>query len=139
MARIQLQGYYDRFSEAEIADLARQLEDRGVQLAFEDDGAVEDVAEDLPGVALEEFLERLEPYEAAADIYLPVEFEGALKLYDLRLVSSHQLKRALRKIRKQALANDAPLEKHQKRIWRWLRYGGDESIQRNLVLDVDCD
>lgn len=131
MARIELRGFYDRFADGEIVALAKQLAARGVSID-PDEGETEEVAVDLPGVAVEQLYELLEPHGAAADIYLPVDFAGTLELGELRIASSRRLSRALRAIRESLVARQLPL-------WKRLRYGARQSIERNLVLDVDRD
>jgi hypothetical protein len=88
MAEIDIAPLTDRLNDDEIAELAAHLEKAGApQLPRADDSAPAHVAEGLDDTALSEFMDRLEGHDTAADIYLPVEFDGIFEVAELRIGS----------------------------------------------------
>ena len=57
------------------------------QLPRGDEGHQATLGDGMDDNALSEFMDRLEGHDIAADIYLPVEFEGIVEVADLRVGS----------------------------------------------------
>jgi hypothetical protein len=88
MAEIEIGPLTDRLTDEEIAELAAQLEKVGApQLPRGDDSHQSTLGDGLDDNALSEFMDRLEGHDTAADIYLPVEFDGILEVAELRVGS----------------------------------------------------
>src|SRR5262249_22073595 len=88
MAEIEIGPLTDRLTDEEIAELAAQLEKLGApQMPRGDESHQATLGDGLDDNALSEFMDRLEGHDAAAEIYLPVEFEGAFEVADLRVAS----------------------------------------------------
>ncbi|HEX9104692.1 MAG TPA: hypothetical protein VF997_20920, partial [Polyangia bacterium] len=88
MAEIEIGPLTDRLTDDEIAELAAQLEKVGApQLPRGDEGHQATLGDGMDDNALSEFMDRLEGHDIAADIYLPVEFEGIVEVAELRVGS----------------------------------------------------
>src|SRR5579862_5554993 len=91
MAEIEIAQLGDRLSDEEIVQLAGHLEELGAgQLPKADDGtalAMGDIDDDI----LSEFFARLEAHDMAAEIYLPVEFDGFVEVAGMRVASAATL------------------------------------------------
>ncbi len=87
MAEIEIGPLTDRLGDDELAELAGKLEKLGApQLPKEDENAASAVTE-VDGSVLDEFMDRLEAYDLACDIYLPIDFDGRAELGDHRVGS----------------------------------------------------
>ncbi len=95
MAEIEVGPLSDRLTDDEIAELSRQMDKHGVPhmptAAADEESAVAEVAETIDDDALSEFFTRLEASDAAAEIYLPVEFDGTVETAGLRAGSLNVL------------------------------------------------
>jgi hypothetical protein len=88
MAEIEIGPLTDRFNDDEIAELAAHLEKAGApQMPRGDESQQTSLGEGLDDTALSEFMDRLEGHDAAADVYLPVEFDGIFEVAELRVGS----------------------------------------------------
>ena len=91
MAEIEIGQLADRLSDEEVAQLAGALEELGAPtLPKADEGtavSLGDVDDDI----MSEFLDRLEAHDVAAEIYLPVEFDGRVEVAGLRVASAASL------------------------------------------------
>jgi hypothetical protein len=89
MAEIELGPLTDRLSDDEIAELAKQMEKLGAgQMPHAEEGAAASVGDNIDDDVLSEFLDRLETSDAAAEIYLPLEFDDVLEVAGLRIASA---------------------------------------------------
>jgi hypothetical protein len=89
MADIEIGPLGDHLDEDEIDALAKALEKVGApRLPKTDDGAAATIAGGLDEDVLAEFMDRLEAHDIACEVYLPVEFEGRVELFDLRVGSA---------------------------------------------------
>jgi hypothetical protein len=154
MAEIEVGPLTDRLSDDEITELARHMEKVGApQLprADDKDGSVLDSLDDE---VLNEFFERLEVHDAAADIYLPVEFDGSVEVGQMRVASAALLIDVLEEI-KDELDIDADededdededeadfdedrdiLEQQLRQAWKIFYNGAQTAVDRKLPLHV---
>jgi hypothetical protein len=88
MAEIEIAQLTDRLGDDEIVQLAGALEQLGAPaLPKSDDGtamSMGDVDDDIMG----EFMDRLDAHDMAAEIYLPMEFDGTVEVAGLRVASA---------------------------------------------------
>src|SRR5262249_31487004 len=88
MAELEIGPLSDRLSDEEIAELANQMEKIGAPaLPRTDDTVVATIEDNFDEEAMSEFFDRLEVYDAAADIYVPVEFDGSVEAAGMRVAS----------------------------------------------------
>ncbi len=100
MAEIELGPLTDRLSDDEIAELARQMEKLGAgQMPATEDPSATALGDSLDDEVLSEFLDRLEASDAAAEIYLPLEFDDVLEVAGLRIASAPVLIDVLEEIK----------------------------------------
>jgi len=91
MAEIEIGPITDRLGDDELGELAGKLERLGApRLPKEDENAANAVTT-VDGSILDEFLDRLEAYDLACEIYLPIDFEGRVELGDYRVGSASAL------------------------------------------------
>lgn len=89
MAEIEIGPLSDRLGDDEIAELAKQMEKLGAgQLPHADESHASTVGDALDDDVLTELFDRLEASDAAAEIYLPVEFDGTIEVAGLRVASA---------------------------------------------------
>jgi len=151
MAEIELGSVSDRLDEEELRELAVQLEKAGVRYDIHKEFASQRVAARLSEDAVTEFLDRLDAHEVAADIYLPVDFDGVLKVGDYRVASAQALSGALEElceelgieeeVDEEEEEDDDPSEDHLiatqlKNIWQLMNDACEESIDRLMPLHV---
>jgi hypothetical protein len=72
-----------------------------------DDGAAATLAGGVDDDVLAEFLDRLEAYDMACDIYVPTEFEGRIEVGDLRVGSAQALIEVLEALKEELSVEDA--------------------------------
>ncbi len=153
MAEIELGPLSDSLEDDEVKLLRRLLDQAGAKLATDDDHATQTIASRLDEDAMTEFVDRLEAHDIAADIYLPVEFEGRLKVGDYRVASSHALTDVLLEL-KEELAVDEEEEKDEddddeemgdegtvieaqlRNIWRLVTDAAGRSIEKTVPLHL---
>lgn len=106
MASVEVGMLHARLSEDEIAELMATIKaaDLG-RLPKPDESAGGLVAEGLDEDVMDEFMDRLDGNDVAADIYLPLDFEGSWEAVDLRLASLYNLQEVL-----EAIAEDLDIE-----------------------------
>ncbi len=132
MPAIELDSLRDVVDAAAFAALPEALA-RGTN----DEVEREVVLEDIDGVALEEFVERLEA--DAADLYLPTARAPVLKLGHLRFGSVRSLLERLGSLR-EALELDAPADERtralsrQRAIWKALSKAAHASLKTGQVV-----
>src|SRR4051794_37593162 len=91
MSEIELGPLSERLEDEEIRNLHRLLEQAGAKYPTHEDSHTQTIATRLSEDAMTEFLDRLEAHDIAADIYLPLEFEGRLAVGDYRVASAQTL------------------------------------------------
>jgi hypothetical protein len=150
MAEIEIGPLSDRLGDEEIAEQAKKMEKLGKpQLPRTDERNASTIADDVDDDALFELMDRLETHDLAADIYLPVEFEGTLEVADLRVASAATLLEALDEVKEELDADDDELEDEEeevdpdapapadvKAVWRSLFDGATAAIDKKLPLHV---
>ncbi len=142
MNRVELVHFHDRLNAREMDDLRGKLKKLGIkEVPIGDEGQNEQLAADIREAALDEFLERLEPYGLAADFYVPVSFAGVLTMGGARCASAQRLFDALGTLRAALqLDEDAgarsPRLARQRNLWRVFRRGAKSAAKKKLVLDV---
>jgi hypothetical protein len=80
MAEIEIGPLADRLTDDELKDLAAKLEKLGVPKFEADQDSDATAVASVDGDVLVEFLDRLDGYDLACDIYLPLEFDGRVDL-----------------------------------------------------------
>ena len=115
MSEIELGPVSERLDDEEIKTLARLLEQAGAKYPVNDENQISQViATRLSEDAMTEFLDRLEAHDIAADIFLPVEFEGRLPVGDFRVASSQSLTDVLEEMKEElAVEEDAEYEEDE--------------------------
>ena len=110
MAEIELGPLSDRLDDDEMKTLHKLVEQAGARLAAVDDHTTHTIAKRLSEDAMTEFLDRLEAHDMAADIYLPVEFDGRLHVGDLRVASAVVLSETLEEMKEELAIEDEDFE-----------------------------
>src|SRR5262245_22489201 len=106
MSEIELAPLSDRLEDEELKTLQRLLDQAGAKYSLKDENQTNHtIASRLSEDAMTEFLDRLEAHDIAADIYVPVEFEGRLAVGDYRVASAQSLVDVLEEM-KEELAVD---------------------------------
>src|SRR5262249_55598546 len=99
MAEIEIAQLQDGLSEEEIVQLAGAWEELGAaSLPKADEGTALTVG-DIDDDIMSEFLDRLDAHDIAAEIYLPVEFDGRVEVAGLRVASAPTLIDVLEEMR----------------------------------------
>ncbi len=81
--------------------LLRLLEQASAKFASNEDLTAQKIASRLSEDAMTEFLDRLEAHDMAADIYVPVEFDGRLTVGDYRVASTQHLVDVLEELKEE--------------------------------------
>jgi hypothetical protein len=152
MAEIEIGPLTDRLSDDEIVELAKQMEKLGApQLPHGDDSAASAVGDTLDDEVLSEFFDRLEANDAAAEIYLPIEFEGVLEVGGLRIASAPVLIDVLEELKDELdideenvldeddedYDEDAQLlESQLRQAWKLFYAGAQAAVERKLPLHI---
>jgi len=155
MAEIELGPLTDRLSDDEITDLKARMERMGApRLPEGDDKEVAPVGDGLDDDVLTEFLDRLDGHDAAAEIYLPVEFEGAIEIADLRVGSALFLLDVLDELKDELIAEDEDEDDEEeeeeeeddedrrihgrelKRAWKLFFEGATAAVEKKIPLHV---
>jgi hypothetical protein len=160
MAELEIGPLTDRLSDEEITDLASEMEKLGASpLPHADDTAATTVGGGLDDSVLGEFFDLLEVYDVAAEIYLPVEFEGSVEVAHLRVASAPLLLDVLEEIKDdlgidedeadedevdedevdEAEDDDEDrrlLEAHLRQVWKLFYSGAQVALERHLPLHV---
>lgn len=151
MAEIEIGPLSERLSDDEIADLFARMEKLGApKLNESDDGHVDAVGEGLDESVLTEFLDRLDGHDVAAEIYLPVEFEGSLEVASLRVASAPALLDVLEELKDELDSEvdemddeDSDYDDDQRILaqqlreaWKLFYQGAKTAVERQLPLHV---
>jgi len=99
MAEIEIGPLSDRLSDEEIAELAKQMEKLGAPQLPRSDGEPSIIADAIDDDTLAEFNDRLDAHDLAAEIYLPIEFEGTVEVGGLRVASAALLVEVLEEVK----------------------------------------
>jgi hypothetical protein len=152
MAEIVIGPLTDRLSDDEIAELARQMEKLGAPtLPHADDSAVAAVGDTFDDDVLSEFFDRLEVHDAAAEIYLPIEFDGTCEVADLRVASMPLLIDVLEEIKDELDVEEEEDEDEEaededddrrlldvqlRQVWKLFYKGAQAAMERKMPLHV---
>jgi hypothetical protein len=152
MAEIEIGPLTDRLSDDEIADLKARMERMGApKLPDGDEKEVASVGDGLDDDVLVEFLDRLDGHDVAAEIYLPVEFDGAVEVADLRVGSAPALLDVLEELKDELTAEDEDEEEEEdeeddeearvhgrelRRAWKLFHDGAQAAVERQLPLHI---
>ncbi len=158
MSAIELAPISDRLDEEDLKTLRRLLEQAGAKLPEMDDHTTQTFAKRLSEEAMTEFLDRLDARDIAADIYLPLEFEGPLTVGDYRVASAHALQETLEEMKEElAIEEDdyeeddddgdededdeeldegSVIEAQMRNIWQLVSDACSESIEKNAPLHL---
>ncbi len=91
-AKIEIAPLTDRLTEDEVAELTKALTKAGIGKLPKGDATNSlTVARGLESAVLTEFIDRLETGDVAADIFLPIEFDGVIEAGDNRVASLQTL------------------------------------------------
>jgi TATA-binding protein-associated factor Taf7 len=132
------------------------LAQAGARLGAGDDHTTHAIAKRLSEDAMTEFLDRLEAHDMAADIYLPVEFDGRLHVGDLRVASAFSLSETLEEMKEELAVEDDEFEEEDdeekddeeeveegtvieaqlRNIWQLVVDACSESLEKNMVLHL---
>jgi hypothetical protein len=99
MSAIEVAPLGDRLEEDDLKAVKKQLEHLNVKYSLDDDQAPHMIARRVDEDVLTEFLDRLEAHDMAADIYLPLEFDGRFSVGDYRFASARPLEDVLEELK----------------------------------------
>lgn len=159
MSEIELAPLSDTLDDDELKTLQKLLEQAGAKFAVGDDAVTHTIAKRLSEDAMTEFLDRLEAHDLAADIYLPVEFEGRLQVGDYRVASAQALVDVLEEMKDELDVQDEEeyeddeeseededdddveddskiIEAQLRNIWQLVSDGCSESLEKNIPLHL---
>jgi len=105
MATVELGSLSQHFDEDEVAAIRKALRKHDVNVEDADHDTVV-VAKDLDSDVVADFLDRLDAHEVSADIYLPFEFDGVVKVGPLKVASAQALVHVLEEMKEELLADD---------------------------------
>jgi hypothetical protein len=91
MTKIELGPLTQFLDDSEIKDLMKALKKLGVGDLPASDEAGGRVGDDLDEDVFADFLDRLDAEDAAADLYIPAEFDGVVEIAGIRVASSNAL------------------------------------------------
>jgi hypothetical protein len=154
MSAIELGPLSDRLDEEEVKSLGRLLAQAGAKLPAMDEHTTQTFAKRLSEEAMTEFIDRLDAHDIAADIYLPVEFEGPLTVGELRVASAYALQETLEEMKEELAIEDedyeeddededgeeldegSVIEAQMRNIWQLVTDACSESIEKTFPLHL---
>jgi hypothetical protein len=156
MSEIELGPLSDRLDEEELKLLGKRLEQAGSKLPATDDHATQTFAKRINEDAMTEFLDRLDAHDIAADIYLPLEFDGTVVVGDFRVASAHNLQETLEEMREELAIEDdyeededeedededeevdegSVIEAQMRNIWQLVTDACSEALEKNSPLHL---
>ena len=167
MAEIEIGPLADRLSEDELKELAQKLAKLGAPPLRSDPDGDAALVSAVDGAILVEFLDRLDAYDLACDIYLPGEFEGRVEIGEYRVGSAPALLEVLEEMKDEMAPEDDDegededdeddddededdeedddysnlkiIEEKLRRLWKVIYDGARAAIERNLPLYVLTD
>jgi hypothetical protein len=157
MSAIELAPLSDRLDEEELKTLGRLLDQAGAKLPELDEHSTHTFAKRLNEEAMTEFLDRLDAHDVAADIYLPLEFDGPLSVGDYKVASAYALQETLEEMKEELAIEDdefedddeeeeeddseevdegSVIEAQMRNIWQLVTDACSESIEKNFPLHL---
>jgi hypothetical protein len=159
MSEIELAPLSETLDDDELRTLQKLVEQAGARLGANEDQTRHKIATRLDEDAMTEFLDRLEAHDMAADIYVPVEFEGRLTVGDYRVASAQLLVDVLEEMKdeldveeKKEEYEDEELEEDEeeeeeeeestvieaqlRHIWQLVSDACNESVEKNVPLHL---
>jgi hypothetical protein len=150
MAEIEIGPLTDRLSDDEIAELAKQMEKLGApQLPRADHTEVATVGDNIDDDALTEFFDRLDLHDLAAEIYLPIEFDGCVEVAGLRVASASVLIDVLEEVKDELDVDEEEddeddeeyddrraVELQMRQLWKLFSDGAQAALDRKLPLHI---
>lgn len=152
MAEIELGPLSDRLEDDDMRALVKGLEQQGVKLGKNDDHNTQTIAARLSEDAMTEFLDRLDAHDLAAEIYLPLEFDGVVQAGDFRVASTQALVDVLEELKEELAVEEddyddeeeeeeyeddgTVIEAQLKNIWRLVTDACTESVDRGVPLHL---
>lgn len=154
MSAIELAPLSDRLDEDEVKSLGKLLEQAGAKLPSMEEHTTQTFAKRLSEEAMTEFIDRLDAHDVAADIYLPVEFDGPLTVGDFRVGSAYALQETLEEMKEELAIEDddydeedededgeemdegSVIEAQMRNIWQLVTDACSESIEKNFPLHL---
>jgi hypothetical protein len=136
MAAIEVRPLTDRLDDDEVADLTKALKKaHAPALPKGDDEAGATVADGIDGDLLAEFRDRLDAEDVACDIYLPVEWDGQVKVHGLTVGSVSALTEVLEELKDEMDAQDEADEEEDDEDYE----DEDEEAEDDAVEEDDDD
>jgi hypothetical protein len=150
MAEIEVGPLSDRLSDEEIAELAKQMERLGAPQLPRSDGEGAVLADGIDDDAMTEFRDRLDAHDLAAEIYLPIEFEGAAEVAGLRVASASALLDALDEVKDELDVDEDEdeeeddehdddrdiMEAQLKQLWKIFHDAAQAAMDKKLPLHI---
>lgn len=149
MAEVEIAPLGDRLGDDEVRDLLARLKEHGAPaLPRGDESASKTVADGVDEDLVSEFLDRLEAFDVACDIYVPIEFDGTVEAGDYRVGSLQSLLDALDEMKDDLDAEDADeddadddrsfdlIRRQTRQLWKILYMGARAAMERKLPLHV---
>jgi hypothetical protein len=156
MSEIELGPVSDRLEDDELKTLYRLIDQAGVKYSSNDDHqTTQTIATRLSEDAMTEFMDRLEAHDIAADIYLPVEFDGRLSVGDYRVASAQVLQDVLEEMKEELAVEEEQdeydeeeeeedlepdegtvIEAQLRNIWRLVNDACGESVDKGIPLHL---
>lgn len=146
MPELKLLPLSETLGADQISELSRKLTNLGADSAEDGDDAF-DLDESINEDQLTDFMDRLEAHDVAADIYLPVEFEGRVSVGDQTFGSAQALAEALEELREELDIdgdddNDDEeidlemIEEQLSHCWRIFTRAVNASIEKQIPLHI---
>jgi hypothetical protein len=153
MSEIELGPLSERLDDDEVKTLRRLVSEVGGGSYRNDDGPTQLIANRLNEEAMTEFLDRLDAHDIAAEIYLPLEFDGRLTVGDYRVASTQTLMDTLGEIKDELDIEDEEnedededkddtdqatrvIEVQLRHIWRLLSDACHESLDKKSPIHL---
>ena len=157
MSEIELGPLSDRLEDEELKTLQRLLDQAGVRYSLKDENQTnQTIASRLSEDAMTEFLDRLEAHDIAADMYVPVEFEGRLAVGDYRVASAQSLVDVLEEMKEELAVDEdydedeeeeeeeeedqadegTVIEAQLRNLWRLVNDACGESLDKKVPLHL---
>jgi hypothetical protein len=155
MSEIEIGPLSDRLDEEEMKSLGHLLEKAGTHLPASEDHTTQVFAKRLNEEAMTEFLDRLDAHDIAADIYLPLEFDGSLTVGDYRVASAFSLQETLEEMKEELAIEDeefededeeeddgeeidegSVIEAQMRNIWQLVTDACSESLEKHYPLHL---
>lgn len=107
MASIELSPIQDHFEEDLVQELEEALADADASpLDVDEDAESILLDSDIDDDLIAEIMDRLEMHDAAADIYVPPDFEEVFEIGGYRIASAHMLTLVLQEMRDELFLDD---------------------------------